>query len=504
MLDAHARVLAVDDTPDVPLKTSDIFLHDVLSRVASGPGPDFDTLVDALLTEAWRTKAAWEPEIRLLDRIGAAFGSFSPRSLRELAEQTKDLPDISEHIRTVSNTWRMALGDANEANLRRFLAAQPVWTEQLDATALHQLDAAGTRPLTTALLAELAPFTRSEGALGDRLTTLNEKTRGAAAANYRMEVRLAVVLRLRAILTSIAGRVFMASRAAPTEHAAYEALARCEDLALPAVPLTRTTTAIVAPAFPPFAEDVQHAQDSLPAWMGIQFRDTAQQTRDKLGLQEGAATVMMVYPKSPAEAAGLQPGDIVTGPPSEPFRERNEIRASTMLSKIAVPRLLDVIRDQQHLQVTLIPEPYPLKWPELPGPPKIGSIAPALDVTPYRGTLPDALAAGTPHLLFFWATWCAPCKASLPEVLTFEKQRGIPVIAITDEPSERLDAFFASFANPFPQTVVTDDLRRTFIAYGVSGTPTFVLVGADGTVQGSSAGYAPDKGLGIDGWHFGR
>jgi len=501
MLDAQARVLVADATPDVPLTTSDTFLHDVLSRVASGPGADFDTLVDALLSEAWRTKAAWEPEIRLLDRIGTAFGSFSPRSLRELAEQTKNLPDISAHLKTVSSTWQMALADANTANLSRFLAAQPVWAEQLKAA--PSADAADTPPLATAFLGALTPFTRAEGALGERVETLHEKSRAAAAANYRMEVRLAVVLRLRTILTSIAGRVYMATHATPNEREAYDALVRCEDLGLPAIPLTHATLTTPAPPFPPFADEVKDAQAALPAWMGIQFRDTKQPTRDALDLAEGAATVMTVYPQSPAQQAGLQPGDIVTGPPGAPFRERNEIRASTMLAKLGEPRTLDVIRDAQHLQVTLLPEPYPLKWPALPGPPKIGSVAPALGVTPYRGTLPAALAAETPHLLFFWATWCAPCKASLPEVLAFETQRGVPVIAITDEPSEQLDAFFQKFPHPFPQTVAIDEIRRAFVVYGVSGTPTFVLIGADGRVQSSSTGYGGETGLGIEGWHFG-
>jgi thiol-disulfide isomerase/thioredoxin len=127
--------------------------------------------------------------------------------------------------------------------------------------------------------------------------------------------------------------------------------------------------------------------------------------------------------------------------------------------------------------------------------------APPLALTAYRGKLP-ALAPGSPYLLFFWATFCGPCKASLPEVLAFERQRQIPVVAISDEPKETLDAFFAAWKKPFPAIVVQDELRRASLAYGTSGVPTFVYVDAQGTVASVVTGYVPDRGLGVPGWKY--
>ena len=68
-------------------------------------------------------------------------------------------------------------------------------------------------------------------------------------------------------------------------------------------------------------------------------------------------------------------------------------------------------------------------------------------------------------------------------MLAFEQERHTSVIAITDELADTLDPFFKAFEKPFPATVATDEFRKAFLAYGVSGTPTFVLVDATGKVQ---------------------
>jgi thiol-disulfide isomerase/thioredoxin len=320
-----------------------------------------------------------------------------------------------------------------------------------------------------------------------------------------MEVRLAAVLRLRALLTSIAGRIYLASRASDAERSSYAALQSCERLQIAPGP----TTPVVVPAaaeepFPPFDDDVRLAADALPAWMGINFRQANEERRRESGLHDGAVAVLVVYPDSPAKKAGLEAGDVVLGPPGRPFKEPNQVREWTMLSAVDRPAELEILRNGSRRRVTLVPKPFPLKWPELPGPPKIGSEAPALELGSYRGAVPKRLADGRPRLLFFWATWCGPCKAALPEVLAFEQQRNTQVIAITDEPGAQLDTFFKKFKDPFPDAVAIDEFRRAFQAYAVSGTPSFVLVDAAGQIQAQFTGYTPDKGLQLADWSWGK
>jgi len=501
---AHDRVLATDRTPDVPLKTSDVYLEHVLVVAAMERGQDVEALADEMLRLAWKDKGAWEPEIRLLDRIGQAFGYFSPRSIAELQQQSKLLPDVSDQFLSYRDAWKATLHSLAEENLNRFLAAAPGWRERLETGAIAALEPPARRSLTGDLLTALTTHTRADADTDRRVAFLRQRSEAAAAARYRMEVRLGVVLRMQAVLTRVAGRVYLATYGTDAQRAAYGALVACETLALGAVAPVAVAAAAPEP-FPSYDEELALAEAILPAWMGIRFKQANPTMRTEHGLADGAAAVLTVYPDSPAKVAGLEVGDLVIGPPGKPFIEANQIREWVMTSPIGAPASLDVLRERQPMRLTLTPERYPMKWPDLPGPPKLGSAAPPLpDLQPYRSELPVELSRGGPFLLFFWATWCAPCKASLPEVVAFERERRIPVVAITDELPEQLDPFFADYDGPFPAIVAVDEYRRSFLAYGVSGTPAFVLTDGAGRVEGTAVGYRPDRGLELSGWSWAK
>src|SRR6185369_1230332 len=162
LADAHAEVQFTDRTPDVPNRTSDVYLERLLERAATKDGKERTALVDELLREAWRDKAAWEPDIRLLDRVAHVFGMFSPRTLGELDERTKTLPDLSEQLTNTGKAWRSALGDAADANLGRFLKKNKDWPGRVDPTVLASLDEPGRRSVTGQLLGDLDPYTRRD------------------------------------------------------------------------------------------------------------------------------------------------------------------------------------------------------------------------------------------------------------------------------------------------------------------------------------------------------
>jgi thiol-disulfide isomerase/thioredoxin len=154
-------------------------------------------------------------------------------------------------------------------------------------------------------------------------------------------------------------------------------------------------------------------------------------------------------------------------------------------------------------EAKLMLRPLPLKLPNLAGPPQVGQAAPLISESLQPAgsrELPEL--AGRSYLLFYWATWCGPCKQAVPEVLAFAEARGIPVVAISDEDAETVGAFLKARAEPFFTDVAVDALRKSFIAHGVSGTPTIVLVDGEQTIRHRQVGYSAKDGLTIEGWSW--
>jgi hypothetical protein len=275
---AHDSVLVTDATPDVPLRTTDVYLEELVRDAAARQGVEFDALVDDLLATAWKEKASWEPEIRLLDRIGTAFGCFSPRSFAEIDAQITSLKDISEQLRELARAWRATLAQANAANMSRFLEAQPEWAE-LTPAAAKDLSKEERQRLAVELLNDLTVFTRADAPTEATLTRLHRKSTEADATAYRMQVRLGALLRMRTVLTNIAGRVYLAEHGAPTQRQAHAELLDCESLEV--APSSTMPVLATKEPFPPFADDVEDAKQSLPAWMGIRFRDPPPTLRER-------------------------------------------------------------------------------------------------------------------------------------------------------------------------------------------------------------------------------
>lgn len=488
---AHRRTLWTDGTPDVPLRTSDVFLRAFLEREAAARGEELGALVDEELARP--APAPDEPaEWAALESVAASFGISTPRSLAELRRwEEHELEPVRERLRRWTEAWDEAAADLASANVERFLDCEPRWRERLVGD-----DSVELEPQDTAIFLDaLAAYTRARPRVARRLRRLRRRFERAESLAERMDVREAVARRLETLLVAIAGRRRIAGGADAVAKARYEELRRCEEVALP----------VHAPPppprpFPSFERDLARLARVRPAWLGIRFRSAVAGERERLGLPPGAVRVQAVYPGSPADRAGIEPGDILLGPPGRPFSEPHQIREWTMVSPTGEPRSLELVRDGAPRVVELLLAPHPGALPELLAALEPGARAPALTLEPYRGTVPIQLADGRRRLLFFWATWCAACKAALPDVRAFEAEEGAEVIAITDEAADDVDAFLARTATELPAHVALDVDRDVFSSYGVKAVPTFVLIGSDGRVEAVREGYRPSVGLELPGW----
>ena len=120
---------------------------------------------------------------------------------------------------------------------------------------------------------------------------------------------------------------------------------------------------------------------------------------------------------------------------------------------------------------------------------KVGQPFPNLAGYSLEGTLPAH--AGQVVLVDFWATWCAPCKASFPAYSELQRElagRGFVLLAVSvDKTRGPYEEFLKRFAPAFP--TVRDGAQKLVAAVQVPAMPTSYLIDRKGVLRSVHSGF---------------
>lgn len=190
--------------------------------------------------------------------------------------------------------------------------------------------------------------------------------------------------------------------------------------------------------------------------------------------------------------------------------DEDEVRklAAHIYSKTrVVPGGLDLLIEDTHRQIlnqlggegtarptSARPEPKGARYGSDSKHRLMGEEAPELRLTRIDGSaLALSELRGRVVVVDFWATWCGPCRESLPVFdslsQAFEGQDITFVMASVDDTLEEVQDFWSGLDMPVEVGLVQ---RSGADDYGVQGIPAMFIIGRDGTVVGHHVGAPED------------
>lgn len=118
--------------------------------------------------------------------------------------------------------------------------------------------------------------------------------------------------------------------------------------------------------------------------------------------------------------------------------------------------------------------------------------APPLTLTSIEGkTVRLSDYRGKVVLINFWATWCPPCGAEMPDLVKLQKEygkEGLQIIGITYPPEqlERVRKFTRGMKVNYPVALGTLETKASFSADPT--LPLTIIIDREGTIRGNIAG----------------
>lgn len=119
---------------------------------------------------------------------------------------------------------------------------------------------------------------------------------------------------------------------------------------------------------------------------------------------------------------------------------------------------------------------------------KVGDSAPGLDIATWVKGDKISIESGKVFVIEFWATWCPPCRKSIPHLTELQENYGddLVIIGVTDEEESIVRPFVKAQGKKMDYRVVIDRRKGTkrawFSRAGLKGIPAAFIVDRKGKI----------------------
>lgn len=129
---------------------------------------------------------------------------------------------------------------------------------------------------------------------------------------------------------------------------------------------------------------------------------------------------------------------------------------------------------------------------------KVGTALPAHEIRQVAGAVPDA--AAKLRLIDFWATTCAPCRTSIPQLNALHDKyasRGLALIGVTDEAADKVLPFLEKLPMRYAVAVEADPAAPTSLhrSLRIRALPYAIFVDRRGIIVWRGQPEQIDDGL---------
>lgn len=223
-------------------------------------------------------------------------------------------------------------------------------------------------------------------------------------------------------------------------------------------------------------------------WLGVTFKKTTFENHLALDVKG-------VHPGSGCFTAGVVAGDKIVGVEGKPLNDMSQLTSVIGSAKAGHTMKIEIERGGKKIPLKVKLTDRPDDISSLTGS-AIGSKMAELGKNFYQNA-DKRKAKPKATLLDFWATWCGPCRKTLPILESIYAKlgnQGLEIIGIADEDLGTLNAFYErQHRSPYP--LYRDATKELWRRYGIRSVPTLMLLDSEGYIKGVWSGVPNQKAL---------